>query len=135
MLKVEFYTPNGFYKTIDVDHINVITSDGQRGVFENHMPMVSPLKISKLEAIKDGKSEYFAIGGGVLHFSDKVARVIVETVEDKESIDIKRAESAKERALKRIESKDPSIDIKRAEIALTKALNRIEVFNLGDINT
>ena len=130
MFKVEFYTPEGLFKTVDADILNVVTNDGQRGILSNHMPLVAPLIISKLEVKLNGKSELYAISNGILNFKDNVAKVIVESIEDKDSIDIKRAEAAKERALRHLNSNDPSIDIERARIALNKALNRIDIFHL-----
>ena len=130
MFKVEFYTPEGLYKTVDADLLNVVTNDGQRGILPNHMPIVAPLVISKLEVRLNNKSSYFAISNGVFNFKDNLAKVIVETIEDKDSIDIERAEAAKQRALDRLNSNSPSIDIERARIALNKALNRIDVFHL-----
>ena len=130
MFKVEFYTPEGLYKTVDADLLNVVTNDGQRGILPNHMPIVAPLVISKLEVRLNNKSEYYAISNGVLNFKDNLAKVIVETIEDKDSIDIERAEAAKQRALNRLNSNNPSIDIERARIALNKALNRIDIFHL-----
>ena len=130
MFKVEFYTPEGLYKTVDADLLNVVTNDGQRGILPNHMPIVAPLVISKLEVRLNNKSEYYAISNGVLNFKDNLAKVIIETIEDKDSIDIERAEAAKQRALERLNSNNPSIDIERARIALNKALNRIDIFHL-----
>ena len=130
MFKVEFYTPEGLYKTVDADLLNVVTIDGQRGILPNHMPIVAPLVISKLEVRLNNKSEYYAISNGVLNFKDNLAKVIVETIEDKNSIDLQRAEAAKQRALNRLNSNNPSIDIERARIALNKALNRIDIFHL-----
>ena len=130
MFKVEFYTPEGLYKEVNADILDVVTNDGQRGILSNHMPIVAPLVISKLEVRLNNKSSYFAISNGVLNFKDNLAKVIVETIEDKDSIDIERAEAAKQRALDRLNSNNPSIDIERARIALSKALNRIEIFHL-----
>lgn len=130
MFKVEFYTPEGLYREENADILNVVTSDGQRGILENHMPIVTPLIVSKLEVRLNNKSNFFAISNGMLFFKEKVAKVIVESIESKDTIDIERAEAAKQRALDRINSNNPSIDIERAKIALSKALNRIEVFHL-----
>ena len=44
-------------------------------------------------------------------------------------IDLERALKAKERALQRLQSKDPNIDIKRAQLALNKSLARINTVN------
>ena len=62
---------------------------------------------------------------------DNKVLILADSFESKEEIDKKRAEEAKARAEKRIESyketRDPNIDYKRAELALKKALNRLAV--------
>ena len=130
MLKIKIYTPNGLYKECEASSINVFTTDGQRGISENHMSIVAPLVISRFEIVNNNSKDYYAIGQGVLYFENKEAKVIVETIEHKDEIDITRAKSARDRALKRIESNDTNIDIKRAEVALARALNRINIYNL-----
>ena len=130
MFKVKFYTPNGLFKEVDADILNVVTNDGQRGILENHMSIVAPLIISKLEVRLNNKTDYYAISNGMLFFKDNVANVIVESIEDKDSINLQRAEAAKQRALDRINSNHPDVDVERARIALNKALNRIDVFHL-----
>ena len=72
----------------------------------------------------------FPFGMAISYFKDNLAKVIVETIEDKNSIDLQRAEAAKQRALDRLNSNNPSIDVERARIALNKALNRIDIFHL-----
>ena len=130
MFKVELYSPRGYYKTLDATLLNVVTNDGQRGILSNHMPLVSPLVISRLEIVNDNSKDYYAISNGVLYFKDNVARIVVEAIEHKNEIDIKRAEAARDRAINYIESKDSDIDVKRAEVALKRALNRIDVYHL-----
>ena len=49
----------------------------------------------------------------------------VKAIEKETEIDFARAQKAKERAEKRINSKDENIDIKRVEIALQRAINRL----------
>lgn len=130
MFKVEFYTPKGFYKTVDASLLNVYTSDGQRGFLSNHMDEIAPLVISRLEVVNNNEKDYYAISNGVLYFNNNVAKVVVESIEHKDEIDVERALAAKTRALNYLNSHDPNIDIKRAKIALNKALNRINVSNL-----
>jgi F-type H+-transporting ATPase subunit epsilon len=52
---------------------------------------------------------------------------MTDAIENKSDIDVERAEAAKARAERRINSHNPNYDLKRAEIALQKALNRLEV--------
>ena len=129
MFQVKIYTPQGIYKEVEATMINVVTNDGQRGIMENHMPIVAPLLISKFEVIKDDERSIFAIGQGMLFFKDKVAKIIVESIEGKDDIDIDRAYKARDRALERLKNNSSNLDIKRAQVALNKALNRINIFS------
>ena len=122
-------TPMGRYNELETEILNLETIDGQRGILPNHVPLVLALDIGKLGILNNGKREYFAVGGGIVYFSDNVAKVLVDSIESQEEIDIKRAEEAKERAARRLASADENIDIRRAELALKKAINRIDVKN------
>lgn len=124
MINVRIVTPNGLYKETTASIVNVVSLDGERGILPNHMPIVVSLKISKMELAEE-KREVYAIAGGMLYFKDNECTILTPAIENKEDIDLRRAEEAKERAEKRIH--DPNMDQKRAEIALLKAMNRISV--------
>lgn len=124
MINVRIVTPNGLYKETIASIVNVVSPDGERGILPNHMPIVVSLKISKMELAEE-KREVYAIAGGMLYFKDNECTILTPAIENKEDIDLRRAEEAKERAEKRIH--DPNMDQKRAEVALRKAMNRISV--------
>ena len=126
MIDVEIYTPQGLYKKTEASIINVVSEEGQRGILPNHMPMVVSLAIGPMN-MEEKKREYYAIHGGVLYFSDNKATILTPAIENRDEIDIERAQSAKERAEKHIS--DPNMDIKRAQLALQRALARIKVKN------
>lgn len=131
MIKVKFVTPNGVYKEVETTILNVRSTDGERGILSNHMPIVLMLTVSKLETKENGEKKVYAIGGGMLYFENNVATILVDSIESKEEIDLSRAQAAKDRAEQRISGKvnDPNLDLKRAELALARALNRINVAN------
>lgn len=131
MIKVKFVTPNGLYKEVETSILNVKSTDGERGIFPNHMPLVLMLEVSRLETKENGEKKEYAIGGGMLYFENNLATILVDSIESKEEIDLKRAEEALGRAKTRLEKKtnDSNLDIKRAELALARALNRINVAN------
>ena len=124
MINVRIVTPNGLYKETIASIVNVVSLDGERGILPNHMPIVVSLKISKMELAEE-KREVYAIAGGMLYFKDNECTILTPAIENKEDIDLRRAEEAKERAEKRIH--DPNMDQNRAEVALRKAMNRISV--------
>ena len=52
---------------------------------------------------------------------------MTDSIESEDEIDLERAKRAKERAEKRLASKESNINMRRAEIALQKAINRIHI--------
>ena len=127
MIDVKIITPTGLYKTAQVTQINARSVEGEFGLLSNHVPMVVMLAVSRLTLMDaNGKKDY-AISGGMLHFANYVGRILTETIDGEEEIDLERAKKAMERAKKRLESKESDINMRRAEIALQKAINRINV--------
>ncbi|MDO4701189.1 MAG: ATP synthase F1 subunit epsilon [Erysipelotrichaceae bacterium] len=126
MIKLKIMTPSGVYFQGNATMINIKTSEGQRGILPNHMPLVTDLVISHLE-VKDGlEKEEYAISNGLFYFKNNEASILVDTIENVKDIDMKRAQAAYDRAFKRLSKPDANIDILRAELALKKALNRLE---------
>ena len=127
MINASIITPNGLYKEIKTPIINITSVDGERGILSNNMPVVFVLDIGKLETVENEIRKIYAISGGVFYFQNNEAKILVNSIEDKDDIDVKRAYASKERQIKRLESKDSNYDLKRAEISLRKAINRIKI--------
>ncbi|MBQ6452348.1 MAG: ATP synthase F1 subunit epsilon [Solobacterium sp.] len=118
-------TPRGVYKEMDTPILNLDTVDGQRGILPEHMPLVTVLKIGKMSTVENDVREEYAVAGGVVYFRDNQAEILTDAIENKNEIDMERAENARKRAERRINSGNPNYDLKRAEVALQKALNRL----------
>lgn len=127
MILCEIITPNGLYKSFNTSMLNVVTIAGERGILPRHTPLVTMLEISKLTSIEDEVRYEYAISGGLLYFEKDVAKILCDSIESKQEIDLERAKEAKVRAEKHLKS--PDSDYIRAELALKKALNRIKVKN------
>jgi|SRR5690554_586819 len=126
MFKVRVVTPNGLYKVFDTEILNVETTEGQIGILKNHMPIVAILVISTMTTQESDGRHTYAIAGGTLYFQNNLATLLADAIERSDEIDIERAKHAKERAEKLIQQKE-GIDVKRAEVALKKAINRIKI--------
>lgn len=127
MIDVKIITPTGLYKQCSVTQINARSVEGEFGLLSNHMPMVAMLAVSRLQLVDANGAKDYAISGGMLHFGDNVCRILTDTIEGEEEIDLERAQRALARAKKRLESKESDVNMRRAEIALQKAVNRINV--------
>ena len=54
-------------------------------------------------------------------------RILTDSIESEDEIDLERAKKAKKRAERRLASQESDMNMKRAEIALQKAINRIHI--------
>ncbi len=127
MIHCRIVTPHGVYKEMDASIVNIVTTDGERGILPNHMPLVTMLRIGKMTTEEeDGRHDY-AVSGGLFYFRDNLAEILTDAIESKEDIDVERALSAKARAERRLASQNPDYDLQRARIALERALNRLTV--------
>lgn len=124
-LTVRLVTPEQTVATFDTELVNFVAEYGAMGLMANHTPIVVTLQISHLRAKVNGQNKTYAVAGGILSFKDNQVIVVSNAIEDMDTIDIDRARRAKERAQRRLESKQDNIDIKRAQLALKRALNRL----------
>ncbi len=127
LIHCRIVTPHGVYKEMETPIINIETDEGQRGILPNHMPLVTMLKIGKMETEEKGKRQEYAVAGGLFYFRENLAEILTDAIENKDEIDVERAARAKERAERRLKSDDPNFDLQRARIALQKAINRMNV--------
>ena len=74
--------------------------------------MVAPLEIGAVRLKKDGSTEFVAVSGGFLEVRPDKVTILAQSAETAETIDLVRAQSAKERAEKRLQENPDSIDIK-----------------------
>ncbi len=127
-IPLEIYTPLKKYFVGDVSFILVQSDNYRLGILPRHERMISTIKISELVlTFPGGKKVSYAVGGGMINVKKDKTIIIVDSIENKDEIDIDRANRSKERAQNRLFSKDKNIDIKRAQLSLERALNRIKV--------
>ncbi len=121
----QIITPHQVYREQAVQ----VIAPGRRGLFGvlvNHAPAVVQLKIGRVDVRAVGGDKLYTISGGVAEIRDNVMKIMTESAEDVETIDVKRAERARDRALERLSSRHEYIDEQRARAALARALNRLE---------
>lgn len=127
-IKFEILTPLQRVYSADVSAVRLPGLDGYFGVYPGHTPFLAALRIGKIKVdIGNKETYYFATSGGFVEVLPHSLSVLAETAEAATSIDIKRAQEAKERAINRIKEGRKAWDIKRAKAALFRAMNRIRV--------
>ncbi len=124
-IKLEILTPQRRVYSTAISSVQLPGEQGYFGVFPGHTPYVSALKVGEIKIDVDGHSNYFATSGGVVEVLPGGVSVLAETCESGNDVDVKRAESARDRAKNRIEGGRKEWDVQRAKIALARAINRI----------
>jgi F-type H+-transporting ATPase subunit epsilon len=131
-IKVSVVTPDGPVYEADVEMVSAKAQSGELGILPGHIPMVAPLNIGAVRLKKGGNTELVAVSGGFLEVRPDQVTILAQAAEKAEDIDVLRAKAAKERAEKRLQSKQDDIDFKRAELALKRAINRLNVAGARD---
>ena len=111
----------------DVNEIYTRGVDGEFGILENHVPIMTALDVGVTKAVQGDKIKLFTTMGGIFQFKDNDAIILTDNAESGSDIDVARAKAAKERAEARHADKSAEIDAKRAEAALARAKARLKV--------
>ena len=136
-IKLDLVTPVRRLISTEVEELTAKAFEGEVEILPGHANYITLLNAGALSFTDSGKKRAVAVSGGFMEVSlDHGIRVMAEAAEFAENIDVKRAESAKERAERRISDFDPArqdVDITRAETALKRALNRLKVAERADL--
>ena len=98
-LHLEIVTPERKVFSDTVDNVYLPATEGEMGVLELHVPLVTPLSPGELRYSKDGTTHELAVGDGFLEVTGQ--KVVVLT--DLAVADVDIDEDAVEKAMKRAE--------------------------------
>jgi F-type H+-transporting ATPase subunit epsilon len=127
---LELVTPERRLLSEQVGAVYAPGAEGEFGVLPGHAPLLCLLRIGELRYSRDGEDRRVAISGGFAEVDQKGMRVLAETAEFAEEIDVERAERAQRRAenrLKKLDIVENADEFAKAELALKRALIRLHV--------
>jgi F-type H+-transporting ATPase subunit epsilon len=110
-----------------VDELEIPGAEGYFGVLPGHAPLFSELKVGEVGFRKGNTWTFLAVAWGFVEVQSNQVRILAETAERAQEIDIDRATRAKKRAEERIAKGGDETDYSRALVALERALVRIQV--------
>jgi len=124
-------------KKFDEDVYEVIlpTLDGEIGVLQDHMPLVSvattgAIAVRRQPRDTDAQREFFAVSGGAIEVADNSLRVLVDEADHADNINEAEAEAAMERAKKmKAEAKD-QVSLEHAQALVDRQAVRLQVAGL-----
>ena len=126
-IQIEVIEPTQYKVRGEFDHVIVPGIDGDFGIDLDHTAFITKIRPGILHLYKGNKIEQYAIHDGFVTVEDNNVIIVCDTVENNSEINTRRANSARERAEKRLKGSAEEIDFRRAEFALKKALIRLEI--------
>lgn len=123
--RLKIISPDRVFYEDDVTMVEMVTSEGEIGVYKGHIPMTSiivpgVIKIHNGEEIKKA-----AIHSGFVEILSDEITVLAEIAEWPDEIDVNRANEARIRAERRLSGSEGQINMARAELALKRSIARL----------
>ena len=136
MIRFQLVALSGIKFDEDIYEVTLPTLDGEIGVLQHHMPLVSVAKngviaVRRNPKDSDANREFFATNGGVIEVTeDNTLRVLVDEADHAEGIDEAEAQKALDRAQKmKAEAKD-QVSLEHAQTMVDRQSVRLHVAGL-----
>jgi F-type H+-transporting ATPase subunit epsilon len=124
---LEVATPERLMLKETVTEVEVPGANGELGILPEHAPLLSELGAGVLRYIIPGQPpRCLCVSGGWVEVSQHSVRVLANTAERGDEIDLKRAQDALQRANQRLLNPTGDVDIARALNALKRAQARLD---------
>ncbi|WP_343246419.1 ATP synthase F1 subunit epsilon [Diplocloster hominis] len=127
LFRLEIISPDRVFYQGDVAMVELTTSEGDVGIYKNHIPMTMIVVPGIVTITEEEGQKKAALHSGFIEVLQDKVTILAELAEWPDEIDLNRAEEARVRAQRRLETADSSMNMIRANMALRKALVRIEL--------
>ena len=125
---LKIVTPDGLIFDGEAEKLIVRTTSGDIAIMARHVNYVAPLGMGRAVVVHGGQRRTAACIGGMLSVVNGEVTLVPTTFEWAEDIDLKRAESAAERAKAALANKEASdVELRLAKARLMRALVRSSV--------
>ena len=126
-LKLEIVTPEEKIYSEDVEMVTLPGSEGELGVYPNHVPVLTAIKPGELRIVKDGRESAMAIGEGFVEIKADGVSILTDMALQSEKIDIAAAEAAVARAQAAMKEDTTPEQLVAIQASLQKALAQLHV--------
>jgi F-type H+-transporting ATPase subunit epsilon len=126
-LKLEIVTPEKTAYSEDVEMVTLPGSEGELGVYPNHVPLLTTLNPGELRVLKGGKETFLAIGEGFVEITATAVSVLTDMAMEPSVIDESAAEAAVARAQAAMKDDLGAEEVAAVQASLQKALAQLHV--------
>jgi len=126
-IKLEIVTPEAKTFTDDVDVVTLTGSEGEMGIFPQHMPLMTQLVAGEIYARKGAENIFLAVGDGFIQVTGEKISILTDMAIRAENIDEAKAEEARKRAEDRLAEKLSDEELASVRASLAHSLAQIKV--------
>jgi F-type H+-transporting ATPase subunit epsilon len=126
-LRLEIVTPEKTAYAEDVEMVTLPGSEGELGVYPNHVPLLTTLNPGELRVLKGGKETFLAIGEGFVEITAATVSVLTDMALEPSVIDESAAEAAVARAQAAMKDDLGAEEVAAVQASLQKALAQLHV--------
>jgi len=126
-LKLEIVTPEKTAYSEDVEMVTLPGSEGELGVYPNHVPLLTTINPGELRVVKSGKETFLAIGEGFVEITGTTVSVLTDMALDVTAIDEAAAEEAVARARAAMKEDLGAEEVASVQASLQKSLAQLHV--------
>jgi len=107
-LQLEIVTPEAVIYSEAVDMVTLPGSEGETGIYPNHVPLMTRVQAGELIAKKAGSEEILAVSEGFAEITGDHVSILTDNAANSTDIDEATAEEARAKAEKRLKEGDIS---------------------------
>ncbi len=126
-LKLEIVTPEGVTYSEDVEMVTLPGSEGEMGIYPNHVALMTQVAAGEVSARRNGKDEFLAVGEGFVEITGERVAILTDMAIKADNIDEAKAEEARQRAEARLSEKLSDEDTAMVSAALAHSLAQLKV--------
>ena len=126
-LRLQIVTPEAIAYSEDVEMVTLPGSEGELGVYPNHVPLLTMLRPGELRVLKDGRETALAVGEGFVEIKGDAVSVLTDMALEAERIDLGAAEKAVARAQAAMREDHSAEEVVAIQASLQKALAQLHV--------
>ena len=125
-LRLEIVTPEAKAYSEDVEMVVLPGTDGELGVYPQHVPVLTTLKSGELRVL-NGRETFLAVGEGFAEITGESISVLTDMALESSAIDEAAAEAAVARAQAAMKEDHVAEEVASIRASLQKALAQLHV--------
>ena len=126
-LRLEIVTPEAKAYSEDVEMVVLPGTDGELGIYPQHVPVLTTLKPGELRVFRGGTQSSLAVGEGFAEITGESVSILTDMAIESSAIDEAAAEAAVARAQAAMKEDHVGEEVAAIQASLQKALAQLHV--------